>query len=101
MGAARNHHVAAKEEAGGLTFYHQVLPGAASKSYGLEVAKLAGVPESVLKRAQTVFAGLESSSAGAAQSVLDDLLNEDLSRLSPLEALTFLHDIQAKARGLG
>ena len=98
LGAARNHHVAAKEEAGGLTFYHQVLPGAASKSYGLEVAKLAGVPESVLQRAHTVFAGLESKNTDD-NTIVEDLLSQDLTRLSPLDALNLLNELQAKARG--
>lgn len=100
LGAARNHHVAAKEEAGGLTFYHQVLPGPASKSYGLEVAKLAGVPRPVLKRAEAVFGGLEASGDARAQEVLEALLAEDLNRLSPLDALSLLHTLQNRARGL-
>jgi len=51
---ARNYHVAAKEEAGDLTFYHQVLEGPASKSYGLQVARLAGLPAPVLERADII-----------------------------------------------
>ena len=99
MSAARNHHVAAKEEAGGLTFYHQVLPGPSSKSYGLEVARLAGVPTSVLGRAQAVFSGLEAKGDERSQQVLDELLAKDLSRLSPLEALTFITNLQNTAKG--
>ncbi len=96
----RNYHVAAKEEAGGLIFYHQVLPGPASKAYGLQVAKLAGVPQAVLKRAEAVFAGLESAQGDAAQAVVETLLGQDLSRLSPLEGLHLLDKLQALARGL-
>ena len=40
---------------------HQIFPGASDKSYGIQVAKLAGVPESVLKRAREVLANLEES----------------------------------------
>ena len=98
--AARNQHVAAKEEAGALTFYHQVLPGPASKAYGLEVAKLAGVPAKVLERAHAVLAGLESSRGSASQEVVEEILEQDLSRLSPLDALTLLHRLQERARGL-
>jgi len=47
----KNLHVAAKEEEGGLVFYHQVLPGPASKSYGVEVAEMAGLPKEVVERA--------------------------------------------------
>ena len=100
LAAARNYHVAAKEEAGGLVFYHQVLPGPASKAYGLEVAKLAGVPAEVLTRARAVMAGLESTQNDLAKEVLDALLSQDVSRLSPLEAITLLHRLQERARGM-
>jgi len=100
LGAARNFHVAAKEEAGGLTFYHQVLPGPASKAYGLEVAKLAGVPARVLERARAVLAGLEARGQEPAREVVEALLAQDLNRLSPLEALALLHELQDRARGL-
>ena len=100
LAAARNYHVAAREEAGGLVFYHQVLPGPASKAYGLQVARLAGVPQAVLRRAETVFHGLESNGSDVAKDVLDALLAEDISRLSPLEALQLLDRLQAQARGL-
>jgi DNA mismatch repair protein MutS len=97
--AARNLHVAAKEEAGGLVFYHQVLPGPASRAYGLQVARLAGVPQGVLARAEAVFHGLEATQDETAQAVLDELLAADVSRLSPLEALQLLDRLQARARG--
>ena len=100
LGAVRNFHVAAKEEAGGLTFYHQVLPGPASKAYGLEVAQLAGVPVTVLGRARAVLAGLEARGRDPAQEVVEALLAQDVNRLSPLEALALLHNLQDKARGL-
>jgi DNA mismatch repair protein MutS len=97
--AARNHHVAAKEEAAGLVFYHQVLPGPASKSYGLEVAGLAGVPPEVLKRARNLLAGLEASQEGESKEVLDQLLALDIARTSPVEALLFLRRLQEALKG--
>ncbi len=100
LSSARNYHVAAHEEARGLIFYHQVVPGPASKSYGLQVAKLAGVPQPVLKRAQRVFSGLESLRDDRQQRVLDSLLSADVSQLSPLEALKLLYQLQEEARGL-
>ncbi|MEZ4605602.1 MAG: DNA mismatch repair protein MutS, partial [Deinococcales bacterium] len=93
--AMRNYHVAAKEEAGGLTFYHQVLAGPASKSYGLEVAKLAGLPAELLEKAKSVMVRLEAQRESKAESVLEELLSQDLNRLSPLEALSLLHRLQA------
>jgi DNA mismatch repair protein MutS len=100
MAAARNAHVAAKEEAGGLVFYHQVLPGPASKSYGLEVARLAGLPREVLQRAKAVLTGLEANQQGLSKDVLEELLQLDLARTSPLEALLFLRKLQDQLKGL-
>ena len=100
LSGVRNHHVAAKEEAGGLVFYHQVLPGPASKAYGLEVAKLAGVPAKVLERAKQVFIGLEANQSDLAKDLMETLLQQDLSRLSPIEALNVLNNLQTKVRGL-
>ncbi|RDI96441.1 DNA mismatch repair protein MutS [Meiothermus sp. QL-1] len=100
LGAARNAHVAAKEEASGLVFYHQVLPGPASKSYGLEVARLAGLPPAVLQRAKAVLEGLQARQQGLAQGVLEEILALDLTRLTPLEALLFLQKLQARLTAL-
>jgi len=58
---AENLHVAAEEEGGELVFYHQVLPGPASRSYGIEVAQLAGMPQQVVGRAKEVLASLQRS----------------------------------------
>jgi DNA mismatch repair protein MutS len=56
---AENYHVAAEEREGDLVFYHQVLLGPASKSYGIEVARLAGMPTSVVERAKDVLNSLQ------------------------------------------
>ncbi len=100
LSAARNAHVAAKEEAGGLVFYHQVLPGPASRSYGLEVARLAGLPKDLLQRAKTVMNGLEARPGGLAKEVLQELHELDLNRISPLDALLFLRRLQEMLNGL-
>ncbi|PIO83137.1 DNA mismatch repair protein MutS [Loigolactobacillus backii] len=55
----KNVHVGAVEENGTLVFLHKMLPGAADKSYGIHVAKLAGLPDSLLKRATTILTKLE------------------------------------------
>gem|GEM_PF-3789796 len=81
-------------------FYHQVLPGPASKSYGLEVARLAGLPREVLRRARTLLAGLEAGQKGLSKEVLEELLQLDLTRTSPLEALLFLRKLQEQLKGL-
>lgn len=94
--AARNYHVAAREEVGGLVFYHQVLPGPASKSYGLEVARLAGLPPEVLGRAGQLLAGLEARRDDWSQALAEELLALDLTRLTPLEALLKLQQLRER-----
>ena len=72
--------VRVKEWQGGIVFLHEVLNGAADRSYGIQVAKLAGLPEDVLKRAQEVLSALEKGDSGRrAKTLVDDL---------PLFALT-------------
>ncbi|GAA6736607.1 DNA mismatch repair protein MutS [Thermus oshimai] len=96
----KNLHVAAKEEAGGLVFYHQVLPGPASKSYGVEVAQMAGLPREVVERARALLQGLLARREGALEGVMERLLALDPDRLTPLEALKVLHELRALALGL-
>jgi DNA mismatch repair protein MutS len=95
-----NLHVAAQEEAQhGLRFYHQVLPGAASKSYGVHVAQLAGLPPTVTARAEAVLRSLEGMANDGASQVAAALLALDLGRLTPLEALGLLEQWQKKLNG--
>jgi len=61
----RNLRVGVKDAAGGIVFLHNIEPGAASKSYGIEVARLAGLPAAVIERAQTRAAATRDT--GAAQ----------------------------------
>jgi DNA mismatch repair protein MutS len=66
--------VRVREWQGGIVFLHEVLQGAADRSYGIQVAKLAGLPEDVLVRAQDVLEALEQGDTGRrAKTVLDDL----------------------------
>ncbi|GHT22718.1 DNA mismatch repair protein MutS [Planctomycetales bacterium] len=55
-----NLNVAVREQAGDVTFLHKIVPGAADKSYGIHVAKLAGVPKEVVNRAADILAEMES-----------------------------------------
>jgi DNA mismatch repair protein MutS len=71
--ACANAHLRAKEWKGDLIFLHEVAPGAADRSYGVQVAKLAGVPRSVLERARVVLARLEASRGGRAAGLSDEL----------------------------
>lgn len=64
----QNVHVDATEDEGKLIFLHQVLPGAADKSYGIHVAHLAGLPKSVIKRADKVLHVLEAQGSDLART---------------------------------
>ncbi len=107
----KNYHVSVKETGGGIVFLRKVEPGAADRSYGIEVAKLAGLPNEVITRAREVLTEHESAereltghlSPGASppptqltiftplsQPVLEKLRAVDLNRLTPLEALNLL-----------
>ncbi len=111
----KNYHVSVKETGGGIVFLRKVTPGAADRSYGIEVAKLAGLPNEVVERAREVlvqheFAEQQASahlSPGAtppaaqltiftplSQPVLEKIREVDLNRLTPLEALNLLAELK-------
>jgi DNA mismatch repair protein MutS len=110
LAGVKNVHVAVREAGSEIVFLRRVEPGTADKSYGIEVARLAGLPATVIARAREVLAEHEKSehqltqelSPGAAapaqpvmftpvnQEVLDALRNADLDNLKPLEALNLL-----------
>jgi DNA mismatch repair protein MutS len=115
LAGVKNHHVSVKETGGGIVFLRKVEPGAADRSYGIEVAKLAGLPNEVVTRAREVLAEHEFAeqratahlSPGAtpppaqltiftpiSQPVLEKLREVDLNRLTPLEALNLLADLK-------
>jgi DNA mismatch repair protein MutS len=115
LSGVKNYHVAVKETGGGIVFLRKVAPGAADRSYGIEVAKLAGLPSEVIVRAREVLAEHESAeraltnhlSQGAqpspaqltiftpiSQPVLEKLRELDLNRLTPLEALNLLAELK-------
>ena len=62
-----------KEWKGDVVFLHEVVPGAADRSYGIQVAKLAGLPPSVILRARQVLESLEKSDRSRPKIMIDDL----------------------------
>lgn len=93
------------EEKEKILFTHKILPGSASKSYGLEVARLAGLPKSVLKRAAT-FLGPEDQvslplnievEVPEESPVLEELRRIDINSLTPLDALSILSELKQKS----
>jgi DNA mismatch repair protein MutS len=94
-----NLHVAAQEEAQqGLRFYHQVMPGPASRSYGVQVARLAGLPPGAVERAEALLHAFQTSSESTSNLVAAELAGLDLSRLTGLGALALLETWQRRLR---
>jgi DNA mismatch repair protein MutS len=117
-----NLNVSVKEWADDVVFLHKIVPGAADKSYGIHVARLAGVPRSVNERAKQILAQLEAEhldqrgrpkiGAGRAarqrgdiqltlfappeHPLLEAIRAVDVERLTPLEALQLLHRWRAE-----
>ena len=119
----KNFNVAVTEEGGEVIFLYKIVPGGVDKSYGIHVAKLAGLPKSVVHRAREVLAELEGDSHrtlaekpqkaqrrpkqptpqqiplfGQKSPLLEELEKLDIDSLTPLEALTKLYELQKKAR---
>jgi DNA mismatch repair protein MutS len=116
--AVKNVHVSVKETPNEIIFLRHVEPGSANKSYGIEVARLAGLPRSVIERAREVLKKHEQSehqlseklSPGAAEAaangnqqvlftpldraVLDKLRDADLDQLKPIDALNLLAELK-------
>ena len=114
----RNLNVAVAEERGEVVFLHRILPGGADKSYGVHVARLAGLPRPVVQRAEELLTQLEAGrpapasaqSESAAQMALfgqaDDRLRKELAELepdslTPLQAIARLYELQERARAAG
>ncbi|WP_420824181.1 DNA mismatch repair protein MutS [Suicoccus acidiformans] len=80
----RNIHVGATEEAGELIFHHKILPGPADKSYGIHVAKLAGLPPEVIQRSQVALNKLEARAKKIKQTDTQQLSLFDVSPEEPV-----------------
>jgi len=115
--AGANAHLRAKEWKGDLVFLHEVAPGAADRSYGIQVAKLAGLPKSAVERAKAVLQRLETTGGSTRMEIADELplfaqvmeehapsaleaaLNDiNPDHLSPKEALELLYKLKAASR---
>jgi len=113
----KNIHVSVKETPSEIIFLRRVEPGSADKSYGIEVARLAGLPRSVIERArevlkrheqsehelsETLSPGATDSSNGNQQAlftpldraILDKLRDADLDQLKPIDALNLLAQLK-------
>ena len=114
----KNYNIAVKKRGDDITFLRRIVPGPADDSYGIEVAKLAGLPDAVTKRAHAVLRQLEASAPGAhtamqldfetveaynnptvPSEVVDKLNTVDIETLTPLEALNFLFELKKALNG--
>ena len=118
-----NYHVSAREWKDDIVFLRKVVPGGSDRSYGIQVARLAGLPPSLIARAQEILTNLEKSefdlesrprlSAGAGappasserqlalfaeveDRVASELRKLDLDKMTPLEALQILTDFKKR-----
>ena len=118
-----NYHVSAREWNDDIVFLRKIVPGRSDRSYGIHVARLAGMPQPVVDRAREILAALEQDeltrggrpsvtrTAGEPQQQLglfqlqagdrfaERLRSLDIDRLTPLEALTLLAELKREAEG--
>lgn len=127
----KNYTVAVKEKGKDIAFLRRIIRGGADRSYGIHVAKLAGLPAQVLKRAEVILESLEEQNTDTddlnnrvitsdsvvkytkpsieqddfgnlfTHSVVDSLLAIDVNTMTPIEALNAIHHLQAEARNGG
>ena len=127
----KNYTVAVKEKGKDIAFLRRIIRGGADRSYGIHVAKLAGLPAQVLKRAEVILVSLEEQNTDTddlnnrvitsdsvvkytkpsieqddfgnlfTHSVVDSLLAIDVNTMTPIEALNAIHQLQAEARNGG
>ncbi len=116
---AFNYNVVVSEDKGQVVFLRNIAPGGADRSYGVHVARLAGMPVSVVNRAWDVLAELEDDSRANRASprrrkgspppqqmplltftspVVDELLALDVASMTPLDAINKLYELQERAR---
>jgi DNA mismatch repair protein MutS len=118
---ARNYQMAVKESGGSIVFLRRVVEGSAPKSYGIEVARLAGLPRTVIERAREILANLEANELdvlgrpklarhlparkkekqptlfeAANEMVIEELRHLDLQELTPDQALEVLRRLKER-----
>ena len=112
----KNYNIAVKKHGDDITFLRRIVPGAADDSYGIEVAKLSGIPDSIISRAKTILKEIESDnryvaypenrknidsniqlklsdSYGNEEKIIEKLKSIDVSVLTPIEAINVLYEL--------
>ncbi len=121
VGGVKNYNVAVKKRGDDLTFLRRIVPGGADSSYGIEVAKLAGVPNDVILRAKVILRVLEDNDLmkphrdiptlgeaeesiqisfddGKNESIIERLKSLDVNVLTPIEAMGILNELISEAK---
>ena len=113
-----NYNIAARKRGDGIVFLRKIVPGGTDDSYGIEVAKLAGIPNEVITRAKVILAETEARARAMKDneieipnediaitlddcindSVIDDIRAADLNNMSPFEAMALLNELQKKLK---
>ena len=124
MPGVKNYSVAVKKVGHSIIFLRKIIEGGADESYGVEVAKLAGLPKEVIHRAREILNGLEATgnkktikerteklqqlnfmdvlmneALPEGQEVLETIKNLDLNGMNPMEAMMKLYDLQTQLKG--
>lgn len=115
LDGVKNYKVCVKELPSGIVFMRKIMRGGTNRSFGIEVAHLAGVNKAVIDRAKQILSGLESSSATAKnfdgyqdencivvekESQVERIIKDvDVDNLSPMQALNLIIDLQEKLKG--
>ena len=113
----KNYNVAAKKRGNTVIFLRKIVPGGTDDSYGIDVARLAGVPDEVIRNAEKILTELEacrvpsapvgvrpdedaqiSLTSSVADEILAELKTTDASVLTPIEAMNLLYNLSQKAR---
>lgn len=116
----KNYNIAVKKRGDDITFLRRIVRGGADGSYGIEVAKLAGVPDNVIKRAKAILKTLENNDlmkpktvddvqeaeaefqmsfeSNSREYIMDRLKTIDINTLTPIEAISILYDLTDKAK---
>ena len=124
LSSVRNWNVSVKEWDDQVVFLHRIVPGGADKSYGIHVARLAGIPRGVNERAKEILSQLEANQlnrygqskiappakkSGAIQltlfqwqenEIVDEIKSLDLTSMTPLQALQLLESMQRRAASI-
>ncbi|MGM9642759.1 MAG: DNA mismatch repair protein MutS, partial [Eubacteriales bacterium] len=112
-----NYNIAARKRGDNIVFLRKIVPGGTDDSYGIEVAKLAGIPNEVISRAKAILAETEARARAMNDkeieidgdvaltlddcindSVIDDIRAADLNNMSPFEAMGLLNELQKKLK---